>query len=119
MGTMADQAETRTTTVTSGCCGGDAPNESGARVESDVKEQIREHYAGRAREVLEQQKAATCSCGCTPVEVAPDDELARGLYGIDETSELPDAAVLASPGCGNPSVARRVAARPSPPPGRR
>jgi len=76
---------------------------------SDLKEDIRERYAERAREVAEQGKAASC-CGssasscCAPSQVEPNDVLARGLYEIDETSELPKEAVLASLGCGNPTA---------------
>ena len=33
-----------------------------------------------------------------------NDELARGLYSVEETGELPDQAVLASLGCGNPTA---------------
>ena len=36
--------------------------------------------------------------------VEPQDELARGLYDVDETSDLPAEAVLASLGCGNPTA---------------
>jgi ubiquinone/menaquinone biosynthesis C-methylase UbiE len=36
--------------------------------------------------------------------VTPQDEFSRGLYGVDETSELPAEAVLASLGCGNPTA---------------
>ncbi len=77
---------------------------------TDLKEEIRERYAERAREVSEQQKAASC-CGssasscCGPAQqVTPNDEFARGLYEIDETRELPKEAVLASLGCGNPTA---------------
>ena len=73
----------------------------------DLKEEIRERYAERAREVSEQGKAASC-CGpsgcCGPTQVEPNDLFARGLYEVDETSELPRAAVLASLGCGNPTA---------------
>jgi arsenite methyltransferase len=73
---------------------------------SDLKEQIRERYAERAREVSEEGKRACCcssSC-CGPAEAVPNDELARDLYSIDETGELPREAVLASLGCGNPTA---------------
>ena len=73
----------------------------------DLKEEIRERYAERAREVSEQGKAASC-CGpsgcCGPKQVEPNDVLAQGLYDVDETSELPKEAVLASLGCGNPTA---------------
>src|ERR1019366_8820791 len=67
-----------------------------------LKEQIREHYAERAREAAA-HKPATCGCGCSPGggAVVANDELARGLYEVDETSALPAGAVLASLGCGN------------------
>ena len=67
----------------------------------DLKEQIREHYAERA---VAAAQAQPCGCGCGPAAVEADDELARGLYSLDETSALPDAAVLASLGCGNPTA---------------
>jgi SAM-dependent methyltransferase len=76
-------------------------------VVADLKEEIRERYAERAREVAEQGRAASC-CGssgcCGPTQVEPNDATARGLYEIDETSELPKEAVLASLGCGNPTA---------------
>ena len=71
----------------------------------DLKEEVRERYAERAREVSEQGKAASC-CGpsgcCGPTQVEPNDVFAQGLYGVDETGALPKGAVLASLGCGNP-----------------
>jgi len=84
---------------------GDARTSEGA----DLKEEIRERYAERAREVSEKQQAANC-CGssasgcCGPAQAVPNDELARGLYAVDETRELPEDAVLASLGCGNPTA---------------
>jgi arsenite methyltransferase len=69
-----------------------------------LREQIRDHYAERA---VAASQAQPCSCGCScapaaPVE--PQDEFARGLYAVDETSDLPAEAVLASLGCGNPTA---------------
>jgi arsenite methyltransferase len=76
---------------------------------TDLKEEIRERYAERAREVSAQGQAASC-CGpsssscCGPTQVEANDEFARGLYTIGETGELPREAVLASLGCGNPTA---------------
>jgi arsenite methyltransferase len=75
----------------------------------DLKEEIRERYAERAREVSEQQKTTSC-CGnfasscCGSTQAVPNDKTARGLYSIDETGGLPREAVLASLGCGNPTA---------------
>ena len=76
---------------------------SDATTDEGLKEQIREHYAERAVAASQSQP---CSCGCSrgPAQVEPQDELARGLYAVDETSELPSEAVLASLGCGNPTA---------------
>jgi arsenite methyltransferase len=74
---------------------------------ADLKDQIRERYAERAREVSEQGVAAGCggSSGCCgPSEIVPNDAFAQGLYDTTETCELPREAVLASLGCGNPTA---------------
>jgi len=71
--------------------------------DADLKTRIRDHYAERA-EAASQTQSCGCGCNCGPAVVEPQDELARGLYTIDETSELPAEAVLASLGCGNPTA---------------
>ena len=71
--------------------------------QGDLKTQIREHYAERAVAASRTQPCG-CGCGCARREVVPQDEMARGLYAVDETSELPAEAVLASLGCGNPTA---------------
>jgi len=69
---------------------------------NDLKQTIREHY-GRRATAASQAKGGSCCCGSTP-SVAPQDDVARDLYAVDETSDLPPAAVLASLGCGNPTA---------------
>ena len=72
--------------------------------QDDLKEQIRDRYAQRARAASEAQPCG-CGCNCGPSAVVEsNDEMARGLYEIDETSQLPAEAVLASLGCGNPTA---------------
>jgi len=74
--------------------------------DADLKTRIRDHYAERAVAAGNAQPCG-CSCGCSPAAgaaVEPQDELARGLYDIDETGDLPPEAVLASLGCGNPTA---------------
>jgi SAM-dependent methyltransferase len=60
-----------------------------------LREQVREVYAAAAREV---DGAPSTCCGADPVDVRFGPE----LYGAEERGELPDAAVAASLGCGNP-----------------
>jgi SAM-dependent methyltransferase len=73
------------------------------READDLKTSIRDHYAERARAA---SAAQPCSCSCCgpSAAVEPQDEIARGLYAVDETSDLPAEAVLASLGCGNPTA---------------
>jgi arsenite methyltransferase len=71
-----------------------------------LREQVRERYA------LAAVAAETGGCGCTESggccgNVACDGEEAsfgEVLYTIDQRAELPDAASLASLGCGNPTA---------------
>ncbi len=67
-----------------------------------LKDQIRNHYAERAVAAAQPQPCG-CGCSCGPAAVEPREDIARGLYAIDETSALPAEAVLASLGCGNPT----------------
>jgi arsenite methyltransferase len=68
----------------------------------EVREQVRARYAEAARSV-EAGDAEACGCGpgscCGP---ASDGSFGAGLYDQVERDELPDAARLASLGCGNP-----------------
>ena len=67
-----------------------------------VREQVRARYAEAARSV-ETGDAEACGCGPSSC-CGPDDDGSFGasLYSELERDELPDAARLASLGCGNP-----------------
>jgi arsenite methyltransferase len=74
----------------------------------DVREAVRERYAAAARSVGGEQ-AGCCAlgepgCGCCEVSELDDRTLGEALYSIEERGELPDEAVLASLGCGNPTA---------------
>ncbi len=72
--------------------------------DADLKAHIRDHYAERA---LAASRSQPCGCGCScgpATQVEPMDDVARGLYSVDETGALPAEAVLASLGCGNPTA---------------
>ena len=59
-----------------------------------IHELVRERYAAAAAH------AATGTGACC----GPEDGIGAGLYSALERDELPDAAVLASLGCGNPTA---------------
>jgi arsenite methyltransferase len=74
---------------------------SGAPV---TRDEVRDRYAAAALKVLEQDTSGGCGdsgcCGGPAAEVEPG--FGSQLYSADQRDELPDAAVLASLGCGNP-----------------
>src|SRR6266498_1196497 len=68
------------------------PSMNGGTV-TELKETIRERYAEAAR-------SAAAGSGCSG-DAGPD-AFGANLYEVLERDELPDAALLASLGCGNP-----------------
>jgi arsenite methyltransferase len=74
----------------------------------DLKERVRQKYAELAVTSQEGGDASCCgcSCGCGSDEAATSVivDLARGSYSEAERDELPQAAVGASLGCGNPTA---------------
>ena len=67
-----------------------------------VREEVRERYAEAATNL-----AAGCGCGCDCESIGCCGEEAttkfgQGLYPVDERAGLPETAVAASLGCGNP-----------------
>jgi arsenite methyltransferase len=90
------------------CLGVIMSDETGA----DLREQVRERYAEAARAVLEPRPGVTAQCVemsgtgscCGTGSAALDSAGCFGgeLYGQGETDGLPEEAVLASLGCGNP-----------------
>jgi arsenite methyltransferase len=67
---------------------------------SDVREEVRRRYAESARAVTE--GSGCCDGGCCGGD--PDASFGSALYQIEQRIELPDAATLASLGCGNPTA---------------
>jgi len=83
--------------------------------DTELAERVRERYAAAARAVTS-GSAGCCGSGATPdhggatqdrgtaVDCCGDGWSGPGLYSGDERGELPEAAVLASLGCGNPTA---------------
>jgi len=69
---------------------------------SDLREEVRERYAAAARSVKEGMAANDWDADVSCCE--PQQGLGVQLYDITQRSELPDEAVLASLGCGNPTA---------------
>jgi arsenite methyltransferase len=71
----------------------------------EIREQVRQRYAESARAVTEGSGSSCCGGGgcCAPGE-SDAVNLGEALYGAEQRGELPQAAVLASLGCGNPTA---------------
>ncbi len=73
----------------------------------DVHTIVRERYTAAARQVTENAAASCCStdssCCSTGTEIIGDG-WGTAMYATDDLSVLPDTAVLASLGCGNPTA---------------
>jgi arsenite methyltransferase len=89
---------------------------------TELREQVRARYAEAARAVLDPKPgvsagcggaseggsccdsapAADSCCGTGPAMLESADGFGGSLYGASETDGLPEEAVLASLGCGNP-----------------
>jgi arsenite methyltransferase len=69
---------------------------------SDLREVVRERYAEAARAATEGNAEG---CGCGPDSCCgPEGGFGGDLYAEDERGSLPQTAVLASLGCGNPTA---------------
>src|SRR5947208_6813750 len=75
---------------------------------ADLTPKIREQYGAAARRVLAGAAAPAECCaptGCCSGAAAPScDPISSNLYVAGETAVLPEKAVLASLGCGNPTA---------------
>jgi arsenite methyltransferase len=86
------------TDPTSSCC---SPAGDGA---DTLRETVRERYAAAALRSTDPTAAAGC-CGAGDAVITDEQaaQVGAGLYG-DERDELPDTALMASLGCGNPTA---------------
>jgi arsenite methyltransferase len=65
----------------------------------ELREQVRRRYAEAARAVLQESGR-----GCCGADGPSDARWGEALYDVEQRGELPDSAVLASLGCGNPTA---------------
>src|SRR6201989_97734 len=82
------------------------------QISADLREEVRSRYAAAARAVLEPEPGVAASCcgsssanTCCGTGATAAEEVggfSEGLYREGETDGLPEEAVLASLGCGNP-----------------
>jgi SAM-dependent methyltransferase len=86
------------------CCDAAAAGGSCGCAEDTLRETVRERYAAAARAAATEN--ATSCCGSDGAIITEDqaERFGGALYADDDRAALPDAAVLASLGCGNPTA---------------
>ena len=67
---------------------------------ANIQEQVREKYGSAARAVAESGSVQAC---CDP-GLRCCDPITANLYGADQTATIPEKAIQASLGCGNPTA---------------
>ncbi len=69
---------------------------------TDIKAMVREKY-GQAARSFGAGASGSC-CGCGPGDSQCGDPITADLYDAGQVADLPQTAVLASLGCGNPTA---------------
>jgi arsenite methyltransferase len=70
-------------------------------IKTDIKQIVKEKYGQAALRV---QSGGSSCCGAAPSGIGQCDPITSNLYDVSQTQGLPEDAVLASLGCGNPTA---------------
>ncbi len=71
----------------------------------ELRDEVRRRYAESARAVTEGSVGCGCGSGSCCVDGESDaSTFGKALYDAEQRDALPDSAVLASLGCGNPTA---------------
>ena len=76
--------------------------------EQTLKEEIKTRYGQAALQAQRQERRSCCGTG-TVLEAGKLDPITSHLYADQETAALPEEAVQASLGCGNPTALAQIA----------
>src|SRR5258706_11377517 len=71
--------------------------------ETNVKEAVKERYGKAVLQALEGSKSSCCGSGGS-ASASCCDPITDNLYDMGQISQIPEDAVLASFGCGNPTA---------------
>jgi arsenite methyltransferase len=76
--------------------------------ETDIKEVVKEKYGQAALRVTNKTGGSSC-CGAAPAaDQHCADPITGKLYDLSEASQIPEEALLASLGCGNPTALAKL-----------
>src|ERR1700729_1733578 len=71
----------------------------------ELKEAVREKYGEAALRV---KTGGSSCCGAAPGALGCVDPITSNLYDLSQTSQIPEEALLASLGCGNPTALAKL-----------
>src|SRR6202021_594395 len=69
--------------------------------DTNMKEAVKEKYASAALRVT---SGGSSCCGAAPAQSCGCDPITSNLYDATQSGEIPNKAMLASLGCGNPTA---------------
>ena len=78
--------------------------------DQDIKQTVKEKYGQAATRAASGNRSSCCGASVSAATAAPassccgGDPITSNLYDANQTSQLPEQAVLASLGCGNPTA---------------
>jgi SAM-dependent methyltransferase len=70
----------------------------------ELREEVRRRYADSARAVTETSGGCGCGSGSCCGDATASADFGESLYSAEQRGAIPDAAALASLGCGNPTA---------------
>jgi len=76
--------------------------------EQSLKDEIKIRYGQAALQAQKQERRGCCGTG-TVLEAGKLDPITGGLYADQETAAIPEDALYASLGCGNPTALAQIA----------
>jgi SAM-dependent methyltransferase len=71
----------------------------------ELKDRVKERYGAAALRV---KTGGSSCCGAAPSSRGCDDPITSNLYDSGQTSAIPEEAILASLGCGNPTALAKL-----------
>ena len=72
---------------------------------TDIKQAVKEKYGQAALRVT---SGGSSCCGATPASSECRDPITSNLYDVSQISQIPEEAILASLGCGNPTALAKL-----------
>src|ERR1700719_3114141 len=73
--------------------------------DTDMKDAVKEKYGQAALRVT---TGGSSCCGATPVSSDCCDPITSNLYDVSQITQIPEEALLASLGCGNPTALAKL-----------